>query len=153
MFLRVVTGIRDHFDQRVVEWSVAAVSTYWGWTVAQTGKAWTNEAAWVGMLRIAPEDVWGVLCMLAGGAWIVALALNGTFAGTLYARYSPLVRGLAAVGAASVWFQVVMSVSAVQTSGSGIYPLPLALSIWCVVNAWRDVGEQRRTQYAQHRRT
>lgn len=151
MFLRVVTGIADHFEERFLEWSMAATATYWGWTVAQPGEAWINKAAWAGMLRLAPEDTWGLLCMLAGGFWLVALAINGTFADTLYARHSPKVRGVAAFGSAVVWFEVVLSVSAVQTSGSGIYPLPLALSIWCVFNAWRDIGHERRLRHAKHR--
>lgn len=45
-----------------------------------------------------------VLIVLAGGFWIIALALNGTFADTVYARYSPWVRGIAAVGSSAVWF-------------------------------------------------
>jgi hypothetical protein len=151
VFLRVVTGIRDHFEERFLEWCMAATATYWGWTVAQPGEAWTNKAAWAGMLRLAPEDTWGMLCMFAGGFWLLALAVNGTFADTVYARHSPKVRGVAAFGSAVVWFEVVLSISAVQTAGSGIYPLPLALSIWCVFNAWRDVGYERRARHARHR--
>ena len=152
MFFRLVLGIRDHFEARFIEWIMAGTATYWGWTVAQPSVAWVNTAAWAGMLRIAPEDTWGVLCMVAGGFWLVALAVNGTFAGTFYARHSPKVRGVAAIGSAVVWFQVVISVSAVQTSGSGIYPLPLALSLWCVFNAWRDIGrDKRRARHAGYR--
>jgi hypothetical protein len=153
MFIRVVSGIHKHFDERVVEWSMAATGMFWGWTLAQPGTAWTNLAAWQGLLRIASEDTWGVISMIAGACWLVALAVNGTFADTNYSRYSPLVRGLVALGASVVWWQVVMSVSAVQTSGSGIYPLPLALSVWCVRNAWKDIGEERRSRRAHDRRT
>jgi hypothetical protein len=161
MFLRIVTGIRDHFEERFIEWSMAATATYWGWTVAQPGTAWTNEAAWAGMIRAAgwlfgaspetAEDLWGILCMVAGGFWLVALAVNGTFADTVYARHSPKVRGIAAFGSAVVWFQILISVSAAQTSGAGIYPLPLVMSLWCVFNAWRDIGHERRTRHAQSR--
>lgn len=161
MFLRVVTGVRQHFDDRVVEWAMAFTGMFWGWTLAQPSTAWVNESAWMGMTRMAAlfgvapegaEDFWGLLCMIGGGFWLVALTVNGTFADTAYSRYSPLVRGLAAIGAVFVWWQVVMSVSAAQTSGSGIYPLPLALSVWCVRNAWRDIGEERRSRRANDRR-
>lgn len=161
MLLRIVSGIRQHFDDRDIEWAMAGIALWWGFTVSQPGTAWVNEPAWIGMIRaagffgIAPEaaeDTVGVLTMLAGGFWIIALALNGTFADTVYARYSPWVRGIAAVGSSAVWFQVVMSVSAVQTSGSGMYPLPLVLSLLCVRNAWRDIGEQRRTRHAANLR-
>jgi len=162
MFIRIVTGIRDHFEERFIEWCMAATATYWGWTVAQPGIAWTNETAWAGMVRVAAlfgvpalaaEDTWGMLCMVAGGFWLVALAVNGTFAETIYARHSPKVRGVAAFGSAVVWFQILISVSAAQTSGAGIYPLPLVMSLWCVFNAWRDIGHERRTRHANYRGT
>lgn len=151
MFIRIVTGIRDHFEERKLEWVMATTATFWGWNVALPDQAWTNPAAWAGMLRIAPEDTWGILSMLAGGFWLIALAVNGTFAGTLYAKYSPWVRGLAAAGSAVFWFEVVLSITATRNAGWGIYPLPLALSIMCVFSAWRDVGYERRARHAKHR--
>lgn len=151
MFLRIVTGIRHHFEERFLEWSMAATATYWGWTLAQPGEAWVNTAAWAGMLRLMTEDAWGMISMLAGGFWLIALALNGTFAGTFYARASPWVRLAASAGSSIVWFQVVLSVTAVQTSGSGIYPLPLAMSLWCILNAGRDIAEQRHARHANSR--
>jgi hypothetical protein len=143
MFLKVVSGIRSHFPERIVEWCMAATCAWWGWTLAQPGTAWTNPTAWAGMLRIASEDTWGLVSLLAGGFWLVALAINGTFADTVYARHSPTVRGVAALGSAFVWFQVVLSVSASQSAGSGIYPLPLVLSFWCIFSSWRDIGRER----------
>ena len=140
MFIRVVTGVRAHFEARFVEWTMATTLSFWGWNIAGPSEAWSNRAAWEGMLRITSEDTWGWICIAAGAAWLIALTVNGTFADTWYSRYSPVVRGLMAIIAAMVWFQVYMSVVTAQTSGSGIYPLPLALSIWCVFHAWRDIG-------------
>jgi hypothetical protein len=161
MFLRVVTGIRKHFDDRSIEWAMAGISMYWGWTVAQPGVAWSNEAAWAGMIRLgqwlgfpagAEENWWGVLCMVAGGFWIIALTINGTFAKTVYSRVSPYVRCFAAVGACFFWGQVLMSVTAVQTSGSGIYPLPFALSVLCIRITLGSLGDERRNGRANNRR-
>jgi hypothetical protein len=140
MFIRVVMGIRTHFEARFVEWAMAVCITYWGWNLIGPNEAWSNREAWVGMLRITSEETWGAICMMAGGAWLLALTVNGTFADTWYSRYSPWVRGTAAIAAAVIWFQVWQSVFTAGTSGSGIYPLPLVLSIWCVFHAWRDIG-------------
>ena len=112
----------------------------WGLNLVGEATAWTNREAWAGMLRIASEQTWGTVCIFAGSLWLLALTINGTFANTWYSRYSPVVRGCMAITAAMIWFQVYMSVVTAQTSGSGIYPLPLALSIWCVFHAWRDIG-------------
>ncbi len=145
MFIRIVVGIRSHFEARFVEWVMAVCISFWGWTLLGEGEAWSNRAAWEGMLRVASEVTWGAICLAAGTAWVLALTVNGTFANTWYSRYSPVVRGCAAIVAAMIWFQVYMSVVTAQTSGSGIYPLPLALSIWCVFHAWRDIGRGARS--------
>jgi hypothetical protein len=144
MFIRIVTGISSHFEARFVEWVMAVTISFWGWTLIGEGAAWSNRAAWLGMLRITSEENWGAICLTSGGAWLLALTVTGTFANTWYSRYSPVVRGLAAVAAAMIWFQVYLSVAPAGTSGSAIYPLPLGLSIWCVFHAWRDIGRGTR---------
>jgi hypothetical protein len=140
MFIKIVTGVRSHFEARFVEWVMATTLTFWGFNLAGDSQAWANPTAWEGMLRIASEETWGATCLAVGGLWLLALTINGTFGNTWYSRYSPVVRGCMAGAAAMIWFLVYTSVVTAQTSGSGIYPLPLALSIWCVFHAWRDVG-------------
>lgn len=148
MFIRIVTGIAEHFDVRFPEWIGAFALIVWGLNLVLTPESWTNPAAWALMLSIMEEDTWGLVCIIAGGLWLVALTINGTFANTAYSRYSPNVRGVCALLAASIWFLAVMSVLTAQSSGRGIYPLPLALSVWCVFNAWRDVGRARSSGHA-----
>jgi hypothetical protein len=143
MFIRVVTGIRSHFEQRFPEWLSAATISYWGLKLVGESDAWTNPQAWAGLLRLAPENAWGWSCMAIGTFWLVALAINGTFADTAYSKASPYVRGIAAMLSTVIWLQVFLSVNAVTTSGSGIYQLPLILGIWCVFIAWRDIGRVR----------
>lgn len=143
MFIRIVTGIADHFDARFPEWIGAAALILWGTNLIMTDVSWVNPEAWQLMLRMTSEDNWGLICVMAGVLWIMALIINGTFSGTIYSRYSPAVRGICAAVSATIWFLVVMSVLTAQSSGRGIYPLPLALSVWCVFNAWRDNGRSR----------
>lgn len=143
MFIRVVTGIRSHFEQRFPEWLSASTIAYWGLKLVGESDAWTNLEAWSGLLRLAPENAWGWACIAVGTFWLVALAINGTFADTPYSKASPYVRGGAAIISTVIWLQVFLSVNAVTTSGSGIYQLPLILGIWCVFNAWRDIGRVR----------
>lgn len=140
MFFRIVTGVRSHFEARVTEWIMGFATVNYGIGLVGSNDAWTNSLAWAGMLRYMPENAWGWFCILAGTARLVALALNGTFADTVYSRYSPHVRGITAFASAVFWFMVIMSVSAVASSGSRIYPLPLALEVWCLHRAWVDAG-------------
>lgn len=145
MFIRIVTGIAEHFDVRFPEWLGACGIILWGGNLLFTPTSWTNPDAWALMLSLPymSEDSWGLVCVVAGCLWILALTVNGTFANTAYSRYSPNVRGLCAVLSTSIWFLVCLSVITAETSGRGIYPLPLALGLWCVFNAWRDVGRAR----------
>jgi hypothetical protein len=143
MFIRVVTGIAEHFDVRFPEWLGAAALIGWGINLMVTPVSWTNPEAWSLMLSIMPEDTWGLVCTLSGWFWLLALTINGTFATTAYSRYSPNVRGTCALISASIWFLVLMSVLSANSSGRGIYWLPLVLSVWCIFHSWRDVGRRK----------
>lgn len=143
MFIRVVTGIKTHFEARFVEWVMGGTAVWYGLKLVGEETAWTNTAAWQNMSSIMPENEWGWVCVSLGIARLLALAINGTFANTAYSRYSPVVRGLTAIVGAWFWLMAFMSVSASSGSGGGIYQLPLILDVWCVFHAWRDVGRAR----------
>lgn len=142
MIIRIAVGIRDHFEQRVVEWVMGVTAVWWGSKLVGPNDAWANPEAWAGMLHWMPENAWGWNCIAIGIARLMALAINGTFANTAYSRFSPVVRGVSAILGATLWFMVFLSVSAVSTSGSGIYQLPLVLDLWCVYYASRDTGRE-----------
>lgn len=149
MFIRIVTGIRTHFEARVVEWVMGGTLIWWGSKLVGPNDAWSNPDAWAGMLLWMDENTWGWNCIGLGIARLLALGVNGTFADTLYSRFSPVVRGLSAGLSATLWFLVFLSVSAVSTSGSGIYQLPLVLELWCVIHAWRDSGRAWKTDHGR----
>ncbi len=141
MFIRIVTGIREHFEARFIEWAMATAIAVWGFNLGLIDpETFANSRAWERLLRIGGQDFWAVACMSVGIAWLLALAINGTFARTVYSRYSPYVRALAALCAAVVWFHVFWSVASAGTSGRGAYWLHLGLSIWCVFHTWRETG-------------
>ncbi|MDB5540509.1 MAG: hypothetical protein JWQ89_2236 [Devosia sp.] len=143
MFFRIVTGIKTHFESRVTEWFMGLTLTNYGLGLVGANDAWANVTAWQGMTQYLPENAWGWLCIAAGLARLLALAVNGTFADTAYSKYSPHVRGITAIASAAFWFMVLLSVSAVATAGNRIYPLPLALELWCIFHAWRDTGRAK----------
>ncbi len=143
VFLRIVTDIQKHFEARIAEWALAFYLLNYGLGLLSPDGGWTNKAAWAGMTQYLMQSQWGLACVSIGVARLVALAINGTFADTVYARYSPLVRGLCAGLSATFWFMVILSLSAVPSVGSRAYLLPLGLEIWCIFHAWRDDGRQR----------
>jgi hypothetical protein len=143
VFLRVVTDIRRHFEARIAEWALAVYLLNYGLGLLSPGSGWTQPAAWAGMTQYLTQGQWGTICVAIGLLRLVALAINGTFADTLYARYSPTVRGICAGLSATFWFMVILSLSAVPSVGSRAYLLPFGLEIWCIFHAWRDDGRQR----------
>ncbi|MBJ3784018.1 hypothetical protein [Devosia sediminis] len=84
MFIRVVTGIAQHLDVRIPEWIGGIGLILWGMNLILTDTSWTNPQAWSLMLSITSEDTWGLICVVAGGLWLLALTVNGTFADTAY---------------------------------------------------------------------
>ena len=143
MFIRIVTGIRDHFESRIVEWVMGAAILNYGLGLVSPGTAWTNPDPWRVLAYYAPENAWGWLCVLLGLLRLIALVVNGTFADTAYSRFSPHVRGVTALGALGFWMMVLLSVSASGSIGSRIYILPLVLEVWCIFHAWRDTGRAK----------
>lgn len=140
MFLKIVTGVREHLDVRFLEWASAGIKVYYGSKLIGENDAWTNAASWKFMLRYFTENEWGWIAIALGVVHLAALFVNGTFAGTRYAVYSPLCRALASGGGAVFWFMIFLSTGASQAAGSGIYPLPLILAVWSTLRASREVG-------------
>lgn len=141
MFIRVVTGIQRHFPERVLEWVMAVNLVWWGSRLTAPSIQWSNTDAWSFMLSLGPtEETWGWICVAIGTLRLLALIINGTFADTWYSAVSPWVRGVTAGMGAVVWFIVYLSVSAANTSGAGIYQLPLVLDLWCSLHVLFTIG-------------
>lgn len=140
MFFRLVVGIREYFEQRVVEWLMGGMILNYGFGLVGESVAWTSPPAWERMAYYMPENSWGWLCILIGALRLIALALNGTFSTTVYARYSPPVRVVTAIGGLGFWIIVLLSISATGSIGTRAYLLPFLLEVWCIFHAGRDMG-------------
>ena len=145
--LRVVRGVTEHFESRIVEWAMTLGMLVWGSNLTQPDVSFAfAPSAWKG-LTIVPylgtAAAWGALCLWIAGVRLLALVINGSFNGTRYAAYSPTVRGVSALLASAVWFEVQLSVMAVPSPGRFTYVLPLLLDIWCVFHAGRDTGRAK----------
>jgi hypothetical protein len=141
MFVRIVTGIQGHFPDRALEWGCAANIVWYGSKLVGPNDAWANPDAWAYMLSLGlTENQWGWVFVLIGALRLLALIINGTFDGTWYSAMSPWVRAFTAGAGATAWFMVFLSVSAVQTAGSGIYQFPLILDFWCSLRLFYVIG-------------
>lgn len=146
MIQRIVAGVTGHFKTRITEWFAAAALFQLGLTLVTPPPSFPLSAAWTVMAARLPEETWGAIMLAIAATRIVALGINGTFRAF---RYSPHIRAVTAVLAASVWFQVTLSIwqSAPGSTGLGTYRLILLLELWNVWRAGVDTGLVERARH------
>lgn len=108
LIYRVARGVRDHFPVRATEWGFAALLLDTG-RVLLTGEPNFTSRAFAPLAEYASETVWGLGCVTVGALRLLALLVNGTFAGTAYMRWSPHVRMACAFASCFFWTQITLA--------------------------------------------
>lgn len=144
---RLYLGIHNHFPSRRSEWVLACIMVAWGYILIQPSTTFTSSNSWSQMAALMDESTWGKLAIWVGMLRLLALIINGTFAGTWYGRYSPHVRSFAAFVSTFVWFQISFGLwaSDVATTGLAVYPGIMALDAMNIIAAAKDAGDMDRT--------
>jgi hypothetical protein len=139
---RLYLGIAHHFPARRSEWVTAGVMVVWGFILIGPDPTFVQSKAWAQMAAFMSETTWGKVAIWIGGFRLLALVINGTFAGTWYGRWSPHVRALASFLTCFLWFQISFGLwaSDVLTTGLAVYPGLLVLDAMNVVAALKDAG-------------
>lgn len=127
-----------------MEWALAVIVVNWGIRFLTTDNVLDLFPSFANMGNIMDEYSWGLFCIFAGFARLLALVVNGTFSGTLYSKYSPHVRAVAACLCAFLWSQIVISMLGVHplSPGMPVYGVFIALEIYCVSAALNEAGKQ-----------
>lgn len=139
---RLYLGIHDHFPARRPEWALAGAMAAWGYILASDTPIFTAGSSWLPLAMWADEATWGVAAVWIGCLRLVALIVNGTFAGTWYGRWSPHVRAVAAAISSIIWALLVWGLftSDAATTGRAVYPAFLFLEL---TNVWIAAGDAR----------
>lgn len=106
IIVRVARGITEHFPARASEWGFAALLIWLGSLFLHYPALFDASLSYAGLAKLADEVVWGWACIAIGSLRLVALVINGTFAGTWYGRRSPHVRGVCAFLSCGIWFPI-----------------------------------------------
>ena len=140
--VRLYLGIHDHFPARRSEWVLAGVMVAWGWLLISPEPVFAQSKAWTQMAAMMSEAAWGWLAIGVGLFRLIALIINGTFAGTWYGRWSPHVRALASFLACFLWFQISFGLwaSDAATTGLSVYPGLFVLDAMNTVAASKDAA-------------
>ncbi|WP_162260045.1 hypothetical protein [Bosea sp. Root670] len=101
-----------------------------------------GNRAWSQMAAMMSEGAWGWFAIGVGTFRLLALIINGTFAGTWYGRWSPHVRALASFLTCFLWFQISFGLwaSDAATTGLAVYPGLLVLDAMNIVAATKDAA-------------
>lgn len=138
-YLKIWPGVRTHFRSRDVEWIMAVALIVWGGNMflKPGNDLITASGAWDGLRYWFHEDwVVSLIMVTAGVASLLALLINGTFADTLYSRYSPFVRSIAMGAGSLIWLAVWMSALSANTAVT--YWVPTLL---CGMRSFYAMGE------------
>jgi hypothetical protein len=146
IIIRVFNGIRDHFQVRLVEWALSVIIINIGIRFLLADEVFHLFPSFTNMGSHMTEFSWGIFCVLVGFSRLAALAINGTFSTTIYSKYSPYVRGITAGFSAFVWCQIVLSMigASVGSPGLAVYPVFIALEIYCVSHALNEAGKTKK---------
>ncbi len=145
--VRLYLGIHDHFPARRSEWVLAGILTVWGYILIGPDQTFAGNRAWSQMAAIMTENAWGYFAICVGVFRLLALVVNGTFAGTWYGRWSPHVRALASFLTCFLWFQISFGLwnSDAATTGLAVYPGLLVLDAMNIVAASKDAAGMDRS--------
>jgi hypothetical protein len=148
VIIKIRDGVKQHFDVRLAEWGCALILLNWGVALLAPGDTFALSAAYQGLARIWSETTWGYACLLIGGARVIALTLNGTFAHTRYGRLSPHVRAVFSLLSCFFWFQIVFGFLITPgglkppiSTGPGTYFIIMLMDVWNSRRALSDAGE------------
>jgi hypothetical protein len=146
LLLKLVDGVRHHFPGRATEWLFAVIMINWGWILLLPHDTFSLSSSYGVLLTVAPEEVWGIGCLIVGLVRFIALVINGTFADSPYARRSPHVRAVMSALSCFFWMQISLSFLVAlgdKPPGTGIavYPVILWFEVYCAFRAARDAGQ------------
>lgn len=130
----VVLEMKKHFQLRAIEWWSAGVMTTWGFMVlANPGLFLDNHSATI-LLSYAPQHIWGLAALGAGGLRLVALFINGIW------YRSPAVRWLTTMVSIFIWFCITAAFysSPVMNLGVVIYSWQIVADLY---SAYRSAGD------------
>jgi hypothetical protein len=119
----------------MAEWLLAWVLASWGWILLRPEPTFLISDVYAGLVRLAPEEVWGWACVTIGTVRLVALIVNGIWVPPTY-----YLRSFTSAISVFFWFTITLGLSASNqaTTGLAVYPWLLVLEVCCLYRTARD---------------
>lgn len=142
VFIRVATkvglGIRSHFTIRVSEWVMTFPAFGMYLALRFQPDMFSMSASFSTLKSWANEPTWAFICMCCGCMRLIALVVNGSFAGF---PYSPHMRMSASLIGIVFWSQYSMGFIDAYLNGTGAASAVVAYTTFVafeLVNFWRS---------------
>lgn len=125
----VLLHIRSHLRPRLMEWMHSIMLVLWGSILLRPEDTFGSSPAFIGLARLASEDVWGWVVICVGLTRVAALLINGIW------RPSYAIRTTTSFLSLFVWVTISAGLLASDhaTTGLAIYPV---LCIFEMVNLY-----------------
>ena len=142
IIVRMIKGIKTHFPSRIAEWFLSVALINWGLILMRTEEVFTKYKTFTGLQNIADESTWAIFAFIVGLIRLVALAINGTFYGTWYSRFSPHIRGVMSFLSCFCWVQITYSFLIITplSPSVAIYATLVVVDMFCMATAWTEAG-------------
>lgn len=124
----IIVEMKKHFRERAIEWWAASLLAAWGAYVLWYPGLFAALPPTNGLLRFAPQFMWGLVALGFGLLRLIALTVNGFWYRT------PMIRLVAAFLCVFVWFMIVV--------GSLLSPFP---SLGIILYGWSMIADMYST--------
>lgn len=132
------TTVLKHFHSRFAEWFNAGFLTCWGiYVIMHPGMMSDPRVAaiWVGLLRTASQETWGLAAVIVGVCRLGALYINGAH------KRTPMIRLIASFFSAFIITQIVVGMFNGTAPNTGLiaYPAFILADIYSAFRASADM--------------
>lgn len=146
IFVRVVTGIKNHWHIRSSEWLMIYPSVGIGTILLYQPDMFTMSSTFNAVAEWMTQPQWSLFILICALIRLIALTVNGTFASF---RYSPHLRLIAALSGVFFWSQYSLGVTTSAVFDNGAWSAPVMYSTMClaellnIYRTWVDVMRSR----------
>ena len=132
LMAHIKENFRAAFYPRLSEWACALMIFNWGVVLHNKVGLMEQHESFRILLQLAYQDTWSTVGMVLGAFRLVVLLINGAW------RRSPHLRGFTAFLCIFVWFQIVLSFSAIFGTGMATYPVILLMEMINLKRSFED---------------
>jgi hypothetical protein len=133
----IIVEMKKHFELRAIEWWSAGLMFSWGFFVLLFPTTFQVNPACHALLEFAPQHIWGLAALMAGGLRLVALFVNGMWYRT------PAVRWLTTMMSIFIWFCITAAFasSPIINMGVVLYGWLMAADLYSAYRSANDFIE------------